>query len=70
MVETLDRIKAMGLKIGCITNNAPTGKGAGMSDNEAKAQAVAGILARFDHVLESSKIGIRKPDPRIYQMMC
>lgn len=70
MVETLDRIKAMGLKIGCITNNAPTGKGAGMSDNEAKAQAVAGILARFDHVLESSKIGIRKPDARIYQMMC
>ena len=70
MVETLDRITAMGLKIGCITNNAPTGKGAGMSDNEAKAQAVAAILARFDHVLESSKIGIRKPDPRIYQMMC
>ena len=24
----------------------------------------------FDHVIESSKIGIRKPDPRIYQMMC
>ena len=70
MVEALDRITAMGLKIGCITNNAPTGKGAGMSDNEAKAQAVAAILARFDHVLESSKIGIRKPDPRIYQMMC
>ena len=70
MVETLGRIKAMGLKIGCITNNAPTGKGAGMSDNDAKAQAVAAILARFDHVLESSKIGIRKPDPRIYQMMC
>ena len=70
MVETLDRIKAMGLKIGCITNNAPTGKGAGMSDNEAKAHAVAGVLARFDHVIESSKAGIRKPDPRIYQMMC
>ena len=70
MVETLDRIMAMGLKIGCITNNAPTGKGAGMSNNEAKAQAVAGVLARFDHVIESSKAGIRKPDPRIYQMMC
>ena len=27
-------------------------------------------MARFDHVIESSKVGIRKPDPRIYQMMC
>ncbi len=27
-------------------------------------------MARFDHVIESSKIGIRKPDPRIYTMMC
>ena len=27
-------------------------------------------MARFDHVIESSKAGIRKPDPRIYQMMC
>ena len=23
----------------------------------------------FDHVIESAKIGLRKPDPRIYQMM-
>ena len=23
----------------------------------------------FDHVIESAKIGMRKPDPRIYQMM-
>ncbi|NJS14697.1 MAG: HAD-IA family hydrolase, partial [Sphingopyxis sp.] len=35
----------------------------------AKAEAIAAILARFDHVLESSKVGIRKPDPRIYAMM-
>lgn len=70
MVETLDRLKAMGLKIGCITNNVPAGKGAGMSDNAEKAEAVAAILARFDHVIESSKAGVRKPDPRIYQMMC
>ena len=23
----------------------------------------------FDHVIESAKIGLRKPDPAIYQMM-
>ena len=28
------------------------------------------MLKRFDHVIESSKVGIRKPDPRIYAMMC
>jgi putative hydrolase of the HAD superfamily len=27
-------------------------------------------MAMFDHVIESSKIGLRKPDPRIYLMMC
>jgi putative hydrolase of the HAD superfamily len=28
------------------------------------------IFARFEHVIESSKAGVRKPDPRIYLMMC
>lgn len=28
------------------------------------------IFARFEHVIESSKAGVRKPDPRIYMMMC
>jgi putative hydrolase of the HAD superfamily len=27
-------------------------------------------MGLFDHVIESSKVGLRKPDPRIYQMMC
>jgi putative hydrolase of the HAD superfamily len=30
---------------------------------------VAEIMVLFDHVIESAKIGLRKPDPRIYQMM-
>lgn len=57
-------------KVGCITNNAPTGKGAGMSSSSDKAQQIADVFAQFDHVIESSKAGVRKPDPRIYQMMC
>ncbi len=28
------------------------------------------IMMLFDYVIESSKVGIRKPDPRIYGMMC
>ena len=26
-------------------------------------------MVLFDHVIQSAKIGLRKPDPRIYQMM-
>ncbi len=57
-------------KVGCITNNVQTGHGAGMSANTQKAAAVEGVMELFDAIIESSKAGIRKPDPRIYQMMC
>lgn len=74
MVAALDTLKAKGFVIGCITNNVPGGKmgirGAGMTRSEEAANEVADIMARFDHVIESSKAGVRKPDPRIYQMMC
>jgi putative hydrolase of the HAD superfamily len=70
MVAALDRLKSEGFTLGCITNNVPSGKGAGMAMSDAKAADIAAIMARFDHVIESSKVGVRKPDPRIYQMMC
>jgi putative hydrolase of the HAD superfamily len=70
MVAALDCLKAQGLTLGCITNNVPSGKGAGMAGSLEKAAAIEAIMARFDHVIESSKAGVRKPDPRIYQMMC
>ena len=41
-----------------------------MARGLGKAAAVADAMARFEHIIESSKAGIRKPDPRIYQMMC
>jgi putative hydrolase of the HAD superfamily len=69
VVEAFSACKAK-FKVGCITNNAPTGKGAGMSSSAEKASQIADIFARFDHVIESSKAGVRKPDPRIYRMMC
>lgn len=70
MVAALDTLKAGGFTIGCITNNVPSGRGAGMARSEEMAREVAAIMARFDHVIESSKVGVRKPDPRIYRMMC
>jgi len=70
MVAALDDLKARGYVLGCITNNVASGKGAGMAGSSDKARAVADIMTRFDHVIESSKAGVRKPDPRIYEMMC
>ncbi|OWK31802.1 HAD-IA family hydrolase [Sphingomonas mucosissima] len=69
MVHALDWLKTNGYRLGCITNNVPAGEGAGMSRSAEKAAKVAEVMARFDHVIESSKIGIRKPDPRIYELM-
>jgi putative hydrolase of the HAD superfamily len=70
MVAAIDAVKSAGLNAGCITNNVRAGRGAGMAADGEKAAAIAAIMARFDHVIESSKAGIRKPDPRIYLMMC
>lgn len=69
MVAALDSCRAAGLLLGCITNNARVGEGPGMAPGGARAAEVAAVLARFDHVIESSKAGVRKPDPRIYAMM-
>lgn len=69
VVEALKICKTH-VKVGCITNNAPVGKGAGMSSDAEKAKQVTETMTHFDHVIESSKLGIRKPDPRIYALMC
>lgn len=70
MVGALDRLKEEGYRLGCITNNVPTGHGAGMARSADRADEIEHVFARFEHVIESSKAGVRKPDPRIYLMMC
>jgi putative hydrolase of the HAD superfamily len=70
MVAAVDTLAARGHRLGCITNNVPAGHGAQMSATEERAAEIAAIMARFDHVVESSKVGVRKPDPRIYELAC
>ncbi|NUR11157.1 MAG: HAD-IA family hydrolase [Bradyrhizobium sp.] len=65
MVEALKRIKAQ-CKTGCITNNLPANAIGSMT---GRTLYVAEVMALFDHVIESAKIGLRKPDPRIYTLM-
>mgnify|MGYP001073538055 CR=1 FL=1 len=70
MVDVLKGLKSRDYKIACITNNVKAGAGAGMARTQSKADAVADVLALFDDVIESSKVGVRKPDPAIYLMAC
>ena len=70
MVAALDTIRAAGLKLGCITNNVPGSSGPAMAADAQSESRYAAIFARFDHVIESARAGVRKPDPRIYAMMC
>jgi putative hydrolase of the HAD superfamily len=65
MVEALKRVKAQ-FRTGCITNNLPANA---IGSLGGRSLYVAEVMALFDHVIESAKIGLRKPDPRIYQMM-
>jgi len=69
MVEALRRC-SRAFRVACITNNMKHGEGPGMARSVDKAQAVAEIMTLFEHVVESSKLGMRKPDPRIYQHAC
>lgn len=64
MLEALRRISAR-LKTGCITNNVKSEPGV----DSWRSAKVDEAMALFHHVIESSKVGIRKPDPRIYALM-
>jgi putative hydrolase of the HAD superfamily len=66
MVEAVRRCAAQ-FKTACLTNNFVLSSTA---DQAAARPDIAEIYALFDLVLESSKVGVRKPDPRFYQMAC
>jgi len=69
MVEALRRCRES-FRVACITNNMKAGEGPGMARSADKAKAVADVMTFFEHVVESSKVGVRKPDPRIYRHAC
>jgi putative hydrolase of the HAD superfamily len=64
MVQAL-RVLRERLKIGLITNNvaSPGAENADPSGRDA-------VLPLFHHVIESAQLGLRKPDPQIYLLMC
>jgi putative hydrolase of the HAD superfamily len=70
MVAALKACKAAGFKVGCITNNVVSTHSPGQNEVQQAAGAMGQVLPYFDAVIESSKAGVRKPDPKIYLMMC
>lgn len=66
MVAALKGIRGR-YKTGCITNNVPSNQS---GSHDGRTLYAREIMDMFDHVIESSRIGIRKPNPRIYEMMC
>lgn len=70
MIAALDAINAAGFLTGCITNNMPGGGAEEWARDAAGRAQAAALMAKFRHVIESAKAGVRKPEPRIYEMMC
>ncbi|MDE0940862.1 MAG: HAD-IA family hydrolase [Alphaproteobacteria bacterium] len=69
MVTALS-IVAKHYKTACLTNNMQTGHGPSMTGDADKAADIAKIMEIFELVVESSKIGVRKPEPKFYQTAC
>lgn len=64
MVTALDRVIDAGYITACLTNNVRS-TGGGPVRPEVDA-----VMERFHHVVESSKVGHRKPEPRFYEIAC
>jgi putative hydrolase of the HAD superfamily len=66
MVAALRSVKAAGYRTACLTNNIASGN----DGPENRRQHVAEVMGLFDAVVESSKVGVRKPEPRFYELAC
>jgi putative hydrolase of the HAD superfamily len=65
MVTALDRVIDAGFATACLTNNVVSD--AHQTHHRPEVDAV---MSKFDHVVESSKVGVRKPEPRFYEIAC
>lgn len=61
MLEAVRRIRGRGLRVAALTNNWVT---------DGTWDHVASVHAYFDVVVESRVVGLRKPNPQIYELVC
>jgi len=65
MVKALDGVIAAGYRTACLTNNVVR-----RDEEPTERPDVAAVMAKFDVVVESSKVGIRKPELGFYRGAC
>jgi putative hydrolase of the HAD superfamily len=62
MLEALRRIRVAGLRTAALTNNWKRADSGGRDGHD--------LRAHFDAFIESSVVGLQKPDRRIYELVC
>lgn len=70
MVRAIDTVKRLGFLTACLTNNVLSEPKEDSTLDADKRAAIAAILAKFDALIESSKVGVRKPEPSFYEIAC
>jgi putative hydrolase of the HAD superfamily len=63
MVRALSRIRDAGLLQALLTNNF-------VGEDDPGMGALHDVVSTFDAVVESSRVGVRKPDVRFYELAC
>jgi len=63
MIAALGRLRSAGLRLAALTNNWA-------SDEAGAEDGTRALAAHFDVFVESVVEGLRKPDPRIYELVC
>lgn len=66
MVRALDTVIENGFLTACLTNNVVSRE----EPHDERSRQVRAVMDRFHHVVESSKVGCRKPEPRFYEIAC
>ncbi len=62
MIAALNSLKSAGYVLACLTNN--------VNRSVEERPDVTEAMNLFDHVVESSKVGTRKPEPEFYELAC
>jgi putative hydrolase of the HAD superfamily len=69
MIEAIARIRREGLKVAALTNNWATAEPSS-KEPDSLSDGTRALREHFDVFVESSVEGLRKPDPRIYELVC
>jgi epoxide hydrolase-like predicted phosphatase len=64
MLIAIDRLRSAGFVVAALTNNWSTEEGVERGFPHPE------LHQRFHHVVESRRVGLRKPDPEIYRLTC